>query len=417
MRVRAHRTQIDTCCRFSTYTALRDIPYAGVMRPRLLESRPLVLDLALALATALVTASAITADVRGPGDRPIDWTGWLLVPTLAGLLLFRRKLPVTVLLSSVVALLAYYIAGYPPVGLELPLAAAFFSTAEAGKIRFTAVTGMLLVAYAYGYRLSADQDVGRLLGYELSLTIVILTGAVAAGDAVRLRRRRRAEAEQMAALTAQTKEQEALRIVETERSHLARDVHDVLGHTVSVIQMQADIATEAFRDDPVAAEAALNQIGSASRSAMDELRSSLKRLRSGDENTLEPVPGLEDLNALVNRFSEADITVTPVVRGETPSLSTAANSTAYRVIQEALTNTIRHSNACHVEIDIAYSTHHVTISVHDDGDNAHDWHAGEGITGMRERVILLGGHFQAGPVDRGFVVHVEIPAQQPDAPM
>src|SRR5699024_9811860 len=166
-------------------------------------------------------------------------------------------------------------------GLELPLAGAFFSTAEAGRIRLSVTTGTILVAFAYIFRIADGQDASRLLGYELPSTIVILAGAIAAGDALRSRRRQRREDRKMAELAAQNREQEALRIVESERNRIARDVHDVLGHTVAIIQLQAGIASETMSDDPATADEALTHIATASRSAMDELQFSLARLRSG----------------------------------------------------------------------------------------------------------------------------------------
>jgi len=366
-------------------------------------------DVLLAAATALYCTVVITADLRGPGDRPIDWIGCLLVPALAGLLLIRRRPPAAVLLTSVGVLLLYYAAGYPPVGLELPLAGAFFSTAEAGRIRLAVTTGTILVAFAYIFRIADGQDASRLLGYELPSTIVILAGAIAAGDALRSRRRQRREDRKMAELAAQNREQEALRIVESERNRIARDVHDVLGHTVAIIQLQAGIASETMSDDPATADEALTHIATASRSAMDELQFSLARLRSGQDESREPVLGINDLDALTEHFTSSGITTTLRRRGETHSVPAATDSTVYRVAQEALTNTARHSTAAHITLDVDVSAHQVCIDVHDDGHVSGDWYPGNGIIGMRERVALLGGTLSAGPRGDGFHVHATIP--------
>ena len=158
------------------------------------------------------------------------------------------------------------------------MAAAFFSAAEAGRLRLAVSAGLALVTFAYTFRIADHQDVGRLLGYELMQSVVVLAGAIAAGDALRSRRRGKAEQERLARETVARKQEEALRIIETERSQIARDVHDVVAHTIAVIRLHADIAAETVTDDPETATAAVTQISAAARSAMDELRDSLARI-------------------------------------------------------------------------------------------------------------------------------------------
>ncbi|MBO0818776.1 MAG: histidine kinase dimerization/phosphoacceptor domain-containing protein, partial [Actinobacteria bacterium] len=214
-------------------------------------------DAWLGLAAAGVTAAALSAGLTGPGKVPLDLAGWMLAPVIGLLLLVRRQLPVAVLLASTAALVAYYAAGYPPVGLALPLAGAFFSAAEAGRIRWAIAVAVVVLAVGYGYRSAIGQDPGFLFGYDLAQTLVVVGGVIAAGDAVRSRRRERAQAAQRAALAAEQREQEARRTIEQERGRLARDVHDVLAHTLAVVSLHSDVAAEALPDDPQAAAESL----------------------------------------------------------------------------------------------------------------------------------------------------------------
>src|SRR5699024_11795037 len=151
----------------------------------------------------------------------------------------------------------------------------------------------------------------------------------AAGDRLRSRRRQRHEDRKMAELAAQNREQGVLRIVESERNRIARDVHCVLGHSVAIIQLQAGIASETMSDDPATADEALTHIATASRSAMDELQFSLARLRSGQEDSREPALGITGLDALAERVTSSRITTTLRRRGETHSAAAATDGTGH----------------------------------------------------------------------------------------
>lgn len=366
-------------------------------------------DAWLSLAAAGVTAAALGAGLSGPGNVPLGVAGWLLAPVIGLLLLFRRQSPVIVLLASTAVLFAYYGAGYPPVGLALPLAGAFFSAAEAGRIRWAIAVAVVALAVAYGYRSAIGQDLGFLFGYDLMVTLVVLGGMIAAGDAVRSRRRERAQAAERAAFDAERREQEARRAIEHERSRLARDVHDVLAHTLAVVSLHSDVAAEALADDADAAAEALQNVRGASREAIRELRGYLDLLRGDDAHDRQPVGSLRDLRALVDRARDSGLAVVLDLRGGRPLPSTV-DTTAYRIIQEALTNVLRHARANAAEISVRYSPGQVEVQVRDDGCGRVAPVPGHGLTGMRERAALLGGTLVAEPLaPHGFLVSASIP--------
>lgn len=366
-------------------------------------------DVILAVAVAGVVAAAQAADLSGPGNTPLDALGWLLAPVLGGLLLGRRRFPAAVLVASAVALIGYYSLGYPPVGLALPLAGALFSAAEAGRLRWAIGTAAVVLAVSYAYRVNVGQNPGYLFGYELADTLVVLAGAIAAGDAVRSRRTARAQAAERAAMLAARREQEARHAIEEERRRLARDVHDTLAHTVAVISLHSDVALEALPDEPDDAAEALRNVRAASREATRELRGSLALLRGNTASDRHPASSLRDLPGLVDRARDSGLPVTLRVDGAQP-LPSMIDSTAYRIVQEALTNVLRHARAASAEVRVRYLPDRVELRVRDDGRGGAPVVPGNGLTGMRERAALLGGTLIAAPLHpHGFAVTASLP--------
>jgi signal transduction histidine kinase len=229
-------------------------------------------------------------------------------------------------------------------------------------------------------------------------------------------------AERQAALqrekTAVERDRAALAQVE-ERLRIARELHDVLAHSISVISVQATVGEHLAQTDPPAARTALQTIGDVSRSSMQELRQMLTLLRDrstpATENAVpyEPARGLADLEPLVQTYRSAGLPVRTDTRGAPQPLSASADLCAYRIVQEALTNTLKHAGPCDAVVRLDYALEALTVDVHDDG------HArstpgtngtGHGLVGMRERTALLGGTFHAGPdPSGGFAVTATIP--------
>jgi signal transduction histidine kinase len=263
--------------------------------------------------------------------------------------------------------------------------------------------------------------------------------AIAAGDSSRNRRAYLAEVEHRAERAERDREQDARRRVADERLRIARDLHDSVGHHLALISVQSDVAGRAVGRDPTQAREALAHVKSASRKGLEELRDTVSLLRQpGDQvaPTSVPVAGLEELDDLLLALRASGLAIDCLVKGTVVTLAPAADRTAYRVIQESLTNVRKHSRQRQARLTIGYDRRDLRITVDDlggavddlggdaggaaakDGSAAgpgaasRDSAAGHGIVGMRERVLAIGGQFTAGPRPGGaFQVRATLPYQ------
>lgn len=196
-----------------------------------------------------------------------------------------------------------------------------------------------------------------------------------------------------------------------ERLRVAQEVHDILGHGLVAIKMQADIAIRQMPQQPEQAQAALETISRTSSEAMGELRAALLWLRDGGHHPPRQL-GLPQLDDLCQRMTEAGLTIHVSVTGQPRGLTAAADLAAYRVLQEALTNVLRHSPARQVRLDITWSTDALALSITSPGTSAQPT-PGLGISGMRARVEALGGSFtaDANTCDE-FIVTAQLPARR-----
>jgi len=351
--------------------------------------RPLPADLHLAGVTTAVVSVAAVAKISP--QRQADAGTFAFALAFGVLLLARRRHPVTVLLLSCACLLAYYALGYPPIGLALPVGAALYSAAEQGRLWWASGAALGLIAVSTVARALTGETVRYLLGFELPINLALMGAAIALGDGVRSRRRVKD-----AVLTA---------AVEQERLRVARDVHDVLAHTMSVVSLHADVAAEAMDDDPGAVRTALRHIREASSSAGVELRRTVGLVRS-------PARGLSAVGGLAEVSAAAGLPVRVRVEGSRRALPGEVDQAAYRVVQEAVTNARRHARPDRVDVLIEYAPAQLRIVVRDDGPaSGAASGAGLGLTGMRERVELLGGRLCAGPArPSGWSVEAVLPA-------
>lgn len=372
--------------------------------------RGVLVDAALGVAVVLVVAVAITANLGG--QRQPDAFAYLFAAGLGALMFVRRPFPVLALAATAVGILAYYAAGYPPIGLAVPVAAALYSAAEAGRLRWAVGTAGGLLVVSSAFRVAEGDNPTYLFGYELASTVAVMAAAIALGDGVRSRRLWHAEQQQRIRRLELDREQEAARRVEEERLRIARELHDVLAHTVSVISLHSDVATEALPGEPAVALEALRHIRAASSEAGRELRSTVGLLR--DTGDRDPTSGLEQLDRLVGATTAAGLAVDVRVEGEPTALPAVVDTTAYRIVQESLTNALRHSGAGRVEVVLRYTADGLDIRVTDDGGGSGLAGTGHGVIGMRERAALLGGTLQAGSLPcGGFQVHATLPTVLP----
>lgn len=202
-----------------------------------------------------------------------------------------------------------------------------------------------------------------------------------------------------------------------ERVRIARELHDIVAHSVSVMTVQIAAARRVSSKDPDAAENALASAEETGRQSLDELRRIVNVLRSGgspeDEAApSEPLPGLANIPALVNGMRDAGVDVTMKVEGEIPEVSPSVGLAAYRVMQEALTNVLRHAPKAKVQALLSYDPDEIEVQVLDDGAGVDEERVpsiGHGIVGMRERVAAAGGRVDVGPSNGGWMVHAFLP--------
>ncbi|MFE2756290.1 sensor histidine kinase [Actinosynnema sp. NPDC059335] len=363
-------------------------------------------DIALAVLVVVVVGATIAANI---GDTsPPDPVAYALAVVLGGVMLVRRRWPVGTLLATTGVLLAYYTTSFPPVGLAVPVAAALYSAAERGRVRWAVGVSVALLVVSTAARAREGDDLAYLLGYEFVGSAALMASVIALGDAVRSRRGWRAEVRRQARAAELEREREAARRVERERVRVARDLHDLLAHTVSVISLHADVAREALEDDPDTARRSLAAVRAACGDVVRELRATVRALRASDDRA--PVPGLDRLDDLVASTRAAGLDVRVEVTGSRVPLPAVADAAAYRVVQESLSNVLRHADARVVHIGLRYSGDGLRLTVRDDGRGPDGEGAGWGIIGMRERLALLGGTLRTqAPPGGGFLVEAEFP--------
>ncbi|MFD4401679.1 sensor histidine kinase [Nocardia sp. NPDC058499] len=366
------------------------------------------------MAVLVAVGAAITADVGGPGAVPVP--AYLFGVLFSALILARRRRPVAVLVVSAVALVGYYMLGYPPIGLALPLAAALFSAAECGRLYWAAATATALLFVSTTVRLLHGDDPGFVLGFELPASAALMAAVIALGDSMRSRRGWRAELAKQAAAAAAEREREARRRIAQERVRIARDLHDLLAHTVSVIGLHTDVAREALRDDPATAEKSLAAARAACRTAGRELRATLDALREPGNDLERPLsPASARLTELAAATRATGLAVELHGAESVDQLSAVAGDAAFRLVQESLSNVLRHAAARYAIVELEQQRDGILVRVTDDGRGGTDRPgAGWGIIGMRERIALLGGTLRAEPIHGGgFVVEAQLPVREP----
>lgn len=372
-----------------------------------------VIDLLLGVAVTLVIALVISADQGGRQDP--DAIAYLFACGFGVLMLARRRFPVAVLVVTMFLLFAYYIVDYPAIGLAVPVAAALYSAAELGHLTAAIVVSFLLILVSTYFRLLEGQTVAYLLGYELVSTVTVMAAAIALGDSTRSRRALRAEQEQTARLIEQEHAYRAEQRVQAERVRMARDLHDVIGHSMSVISLHADVAREAIGDNDEEARQALTHIRAASAETMRDLRAIVKLLRNPDHAQADrSITSLANLATLVENATASGLVLDVHLDGDLGELPATVDTAAYRIIQEALTNIIRHADATQVILTIGVAAQALRLQITDNGTVAPAAVIpGSGIAGMTERARLLGGTFmaQARP-EGGFEVRAILPLQE-----
>ncbi len=371
-------------------------------------------SLAFAMAIAIVVARAIEAH----GLHGSAWLGYLVGVIAALMLAARRRSPLTVFAGTLTLALLTIALARPTGAISLPVVIAVYTLAQVGSRRRA-----VLLALLAGVTLALARGMFQYRGWSDARTAVEPALALAAlflGWALASHRAYIAEIEARAAQAERTREEEAARQVDAERLRIARELHDVLAHGIATINIQAGVAAHVLHDQPEQAAHALRTIKATSREALRELRDVLGVLRGADEQEpREPTPRLSQIERLVGATSHAGVPTQVEISGRRRPLPATVDLAAYRIVQESLTNVLRHAAGASARVAICYADEQMTISVDDDGRpgasvapaaNGHLETGGHGISGMRERANALGGELQAGPrAEGGFRVHARLP--------
>lgn len=373
-----------------------------------------LIDAVLGVAVFGAIALAIAADIEGDRDPGVLAYVWAL--TLGALMLIRRRFPIGVLGLTILGMLLYYMVGYPVIGLSVPAAAALYSAAEFRRVWWSVAAAGFLLLGSYFYRIViADQDLSRIIGYELAGHVALMAAAIALGMSMRLRRELQASTRKLVAVTAEQERARTEADAADARAKIARELHDSLGHQSTVVSMHADVIRESLESDPQTAAESASLIKQASKQMLGELRQTVRTLRRGAPNGPRELPSLNRDSLQKAIFDQLPLTVEAEV--DVPqSLSDAVQSAVHRILQEALTNTVKHSHATAVQVAITASGSELRLLVSEPGPaRSGSTASGFGLHGMRERVEALGGSLTAGPEGTGFRVEALIPVERADA--
>lgn len=382
------------------------------------------------LLTAAVTALSL-GELFGPPERPHGPFVWsmhgsptwpAIVLTLLGTLplVARRRQPLAVLAVIQMAEALYLSMGplYGASGNGLGLAVALYTLASRTERRVSLrVAG--LIASLNALILLVGTALGRAESWpSLFVVTALAVGSWSLGENVRTRRAYLAQLEERARRLELERGENARRAVEEERARIARELHDVVAHHVSAIAVQAGAAAEIVERNPQRAGEALRFIQETSRQALAEMRAMLNVLRGGDDGNSDaeraPQPSLTQVERLIGQSRAAGLPVTLQVEGAARPLPEALDVSAYRIVQEALTNSLKHAGAARALVLVRYAAEALELEISDDGHgplrSSNGASEGRGLIGMRERVALFGGELAAGPAPSGgFRVRARLP--------
>ncbi|SFO84967.1 MULTISPECIES: sensor histidine kinase [Actinomadura] len=372
--------------------------------------QPLAQDGLLAAGMAVLLSAILlyTPDAGAP-----DFAG-VLAGSLA--LVAWRRAPLVALFASAACMLAVAAHLQPGPAVAYPVMVAVFAAVWAGHQLVAAVASLVFLGTGFAVNLPGAEGAGQ----NFQSTSLLVGWFVAAGAAATVTRHRQAyleEAERRAAEAERTREEAALRRAGEERLRIARELHDSLTHSISIIKVQAGVAVHLAHRRGEDVPPALVAIQEASGDAMRELRATLEVLRDHDRSEGETAAsGLDRLDDLVERARSTGLPVTVTVTGTPRELPPEVDRAAYRIVQEALTNVSRHAGGAAAEVVIDYRQEDLVVRVDDHGEADPDAPPvpGTGLLGMRERVTALGGRLRAEPrPESGFTVRAELPLGGP----
>ncbi|MGW3415528.1 sensor histidine kinase [Streptomyces sp. NPDC000888] len=384
---------------------------------RYAKDHPRFVDLMVIVQVLLIAVLGSATSLREPSGVEVPWwPGALLGVIGSGALWWRRSHPRTVVAVTAVTVNTGSAVGYLLTPLLLaPLMVALYALAmytnrRTGRIALLAVVALLVGTAVFGDHYDHPWPL------ETIGPVFWVLSPLAWGTATRLRGAYLEAVHARAEHAERTREEEARHRVAEERVRIARELHDVVAHHMALANALAGTAAHLARTHPDRVPRMLDDLADTTSSALRELKSTVGLLRQANEPDapLEPSPGLGRLSDLTTAFAAAGLTVSVTTEGEERPLSPGVDLTAYRIVQEALTNVAKHAAAKTARVRFAYSLDRLTVTVSDDGDAAGPAAPGPsggfGLIGMRERAQAVGGHLQAGHrPDGGFTVTTDLP--------
>jgi signal transduction histidine kinase len=378
---------------------------------------PWLIDATIALGLSALSLLPVASGVAAAGPSDPLSIALLLLETLP--LLVRRRWPVAVLIVTLAATASHaWLVQGQVVNESFGSLVALFTVAERYDRRMAVIAavgvGVTFTAVIMAKGGSAVALAGSVQTF-LSVGVVL-----ALGDWARTRRQYATAIEENARLQESEREERARRAVEDERERIARELHDIVTHHVSVIVIQAGAGLTALDQRPERARTALEAIDRTSREALTDMRRMLGILGDvpgtpgTDDATRAPMPRLERLGELIEQVRAAGLPVELSLDGDRRPLDAGVELSAYRIVQEALTNALKHARGARARVRLSYESRAIEIDVTDQGgagrrDLGEAGSGGRGLIGMRERVALYGGDFEAGPTPTGFRVHARLP--------
>lgn len=376
---------------------------------RIRRVNPWVIDAALGTGFVVVGVISLYAYGTEVGYTQPDAFAVMLTVAASAPYYLRRRFPLQVLVATIIPVVLLAGFEYPTGATPNWLLIGVYTVSAYGKPRERVLGAAAMVL---GLTVVAVVGTPDLNGAGTALNFAVFSAAYFFGATVRNRRLYTEQLEERAAALERERDEEAKRAVADERLRIAQELHDVVAHSMGVIAVQAGVGAHVIDQDPVEAKKALENISHTSRSTLAEIRRMLGVLREDEGAQYAPAPGLADLERLVKDIRAAGLVVDVHVDGERDELPPGVDFTAYRIVQEALTNVLKHAGPASVSIDIGYEPSALRLEITDDGRgvNGRSNGGGHGLLGMRERVGVYGGSFQAGPhAGGGFKVAVLLP--------
>jgi signal transduction histidine kinase len=322
---------------------------------------------------------------------------------------FRRHAPLVVLLISEVCVVALTVGNYQTGAAPAVLLVGLYTVAAWCDVRDRAIGAGAIVI---GLTVVAVAGIPGVSGVGLALNFATFAAAYLFGSTMRNRRLYGEQLEARANTLERERDEETRRALAEERLRIAQELHDVVAHSMGVIAVQAGVGAHVIDTEPGEAKKALEAISQTSRSTLAEIRRMLGVLREDQGASYVPAPGLADLQRLVRDVASAGLHAEVHVEGTTTELPPGVDFTAYRIVQEALTNVLKHAGRATAIVMIGYEDAALRLEILDDGRGVNGRAApgGHGLVGMRERVGVYGGSFEAGPrIGGGFRVAVRLP--------